>query len=301
MPMFFMNAAKELIPKNKEYKGALQLYVWETYKKDIPKKDITTDYFLLNKKKAVVANITAGEDGVLSGIQEVEWFLKKVGVKINKAKKDGTLIKKGDLIMQLSGPANKILAAERTLLNLLQRMSGIATTTKKLASCLPKTIKLLATRKTFWGALDKRAVVIGGGCTHRLHLSDAVLIKDNHISLSEDLNKSLRHVFKKAKKARFIEIELESTKEVENFLGIYKKIKADLKINQKVVVMLDNFTPANVKKAVPMLKKMGIYVEISGGINEKNIKKYTIKGVSAISTSSITGRAPALDISLHIK
>ncbi|MBN1258358.1 nicotinate-nucleotide diphosphorylase (carboxylating), partial [Candidatus Peregrinibacteria bacterium] len=177
---------------------------------------------------------------------------------------------------------------------LLQRMSGVATATNRLASKLPKNIKLLATRKTFWGLLDKRAVALGGGLTHRLHLFDAILIKDNHLALQSDVEAGLKRALKLSSKVCFVEIELQNPSAVRELLAL------KLKWPKNFVVMLDNFKPADVKKTAPLLARAGIAVEISGGINGKNIKFYCLPGVSVISVGAITNKAPALDISLEI-
>jgi len=299
--MFFMDARLELKPKNKVYSKALNIYILEAFYQDLPKTDLTTRIFLGRASKIVIAKIIANEEGVLAGIQEAEWFLKKFGIKIVKAKKDGTFLQKGAVVMEISGTASHILGVERTLLNLLQRMSGVATKTKKMVARLPKGIKLLATRKTLWGLLDKRAVVIGGGGTHRLGLSDAILIKENHIALAKSFKKSLKAALKKVSKVRFVEIELETPKQVEEFLGIYEKLKKVTKGSKEVVVMLDNFTPAQIRKVIKPLNKAGLFVELSGGINTRNISRYNIGGVSAISSGAITSQVHNLDMSLNIR
>jgi len=295
-----MDAQIELKPKNKAYLDALDTYVLEAYEMDFPNKDISTQAFLGRASKKVRAKIISNEEGVLAGMQEAEWFLKEIGIEVVKSKKDGAFIKKGSIVMELKGSAAKMLGLERTILNLLQRMSGVATKTKKMVAKLPKCIKLLATRKTLWGLLDKRAVVVGGGGTHRLDLSDAILIKENHIGLAKNFKKSLKSVLKKVSKTRFVEIELESLDQVEEFLKFYKKLKKVTKGNKKVVVMLDNFTPAKIKKVIKPLVKAGVNVELSGGINEKNISRYNIGGVSAISSGAITTQAHNLDMSMSM-
>jgi nicotinate-nucleotide pyrophosphorylase (carboxylating) len=294
-----MDSSKKLNLKNSAYKKAVELYVWETYLNDVGKGDLTIKYFVAKKRKKIIAEVITNEDGIISGIQEAEWFLKKLGIKIIKGLKDGASIKSGQIIMKLKGTAQKILMAERTLLNLLQRMSGVATATNKLSSKLPKSIKLLATRKTLWGLLDKRAVTVGGGGTHRLNLNDAILIKENHLFLSSDLKKDLRRAIKKSKKAKFIEIELENINEVMDFIMIYDQLKKEFTIKKQIVVMLDNFSPDTVKRAISLLKQSKILIEISGSINEYNIDKYAIKGVSAISSGAVTMKASSLDISLN--
>ena len=296
--MFFMDAEIELKPKNQVYLDALDTYVLEAYEMDIPKYDVTTKAFLGRASRQVKARIIANEEGVLAGIQEAEWFLKEVGIEMVKTKKDGVFIKRGDVVMEISAQAARILGAERTLLNLIQRMSGVATKTKKLVTKLPKSIRLLATRKTLWGLLDKRAVVVGGGGTHRLSLTDAILIKENHIALTKNFKKSLKSALKKINEVRFVEVELETMEQVEEFLEVYRKVKKVVKGQEEVVVLLDNFTPAQIKKVIKPLKESGVHVELSGGITEKNISRYNIGGVSAISSGAITTQAHNLDMSL---
>lgn len=289
-----MDASKVLNLKDPHYKNVVRRYAWEAYLEDVANGDITTDLFVPNEKRKVCAEIISKDAGIFCGIHEAEWFLKKLNIRIIQKRKDGFKLKKGDWILKIEGRADKILACERTLLNLLQRMSGVATITNKLVQKLPKNIRLLATRKTLWGEMDKRAVSVGGGCTHRLNLSDAALIKDNHIALVNDFKK-FHTGFLKAKKLRFIEMEFSDLKEVQTFARHFEKA-----VSPKVVVMLDNFKPAEVKKAATALKKTGVLIEVSGGITEKNIKSYAIKGVSAVSSGAITNKAPSLDFSLNI-
>lgn len=298
--MFFMDAHTELRVTNKIYLKAVKLYVWEAYQMDHPGTDFSTRAFLGSGRKTIRAKIRANDEGILAGMQEALWFLKRLKLRVIKARKDGSQLKKGNYILEIEGRASTILAAERTLLNLLQRMSGVATKTKRLSVKMPKGVKLLATRKTLWGLLDKRAVTLGGGGTHRLHLGDAVLIKENHVALASNLKRSLKRAFKYSKRVRFIEIEFESPDEVRSFMEHYDKFKKYLPKGDTMVAMLDNFTPADVKKVIQSLAEAGILVELSGGINERNITRYNIAGVSAISSGSITTQAPNLDFSLQV-
>lgn len=297
--MFFMDASAEISIKKDKYLKSVKRYVWGAYQDDAGNGDLTTDLFVPDKKRKVTAVITAKESGTLAGIQEAKWLLEKLGVQIKQSKKDGAPIKKGDRIMKLEGRADKLLAAERTLLNVLQRMSGIATKTHELVVAVPKNIKILATRKTLWGDLDKRAVSVGGGLTHRLNLADAILIKENHIILlseSQKIDPGLDPGRKsKIENCRFMEIEFENIEQIKTFA---KGFRADGR--EKPIVMLDDFTPPQIKQALLILKKTGVPVEISGGINLKNIKKYCLKGVGAISSGCITNKAPCLDFSLKI-
>lgn len=300
MPMLFMDARLRLQPSDENYLKAVQLYVWQAYLLDNPKKDVSTKAFLGAARQLITAKVRANEDGILAGMQEAEWFLDKLGLKILDSKNDGTRLKKGEVFLEIEGRASVILAAERTLLNLLQRMSGVATKTKRLKLKMPKGVRLLATRKTLWGLLDKRAVSLGGGYTHRLDLSDAILIKDNHISLSPKLKRSLKRAFKRAAHARFLEIELQSVPQVEEFLGLFGKLKKLLREEDEIVVMLDNFSPRDVRKVIKPLVEARLYVELSGGISERNVARYNIAGVSAISSGALTARADNLDISLDV-
>ncbi len=292
----FFNARSSLTLRSAAYQKAVRLYVWQAYLNDLGRGDATTKYFVPEQTRIVTAKVITRESGVLAGLSEAEWFLKKLGIRILRKKKDGSKIRKRDVILELKGRADRMLAGERTLLNLLQRMSGVATATHRLASKLPRAVKLLATRKTLWGDLDKRAVAVGGGGTHRLNLSDAVLIKENHLALTDDFFVSLKRVFKQASRYRFIEIEFEDLKQVSEFVDICKM----LRLPEKMAVMLDDFRPPEVRKAVPLLQKTGALIEVSGGINEKNIKQYAIKGVSAISSGAITNKAASLDFSLNL-
>lgn len=295
-----MDASSQLTIHNTAYLKVLEVYVWQAYKLDQPFLDVSTKAFLGRKSYSAIARIQANEEGVLAGIQEAEWFLQKLGLKLLRTKKDGSWLKKNDVVLEFQGKASVILGAERTLLNLLQRMSGVATKTKKLAAKMPKGVRLLATRKTLWGLLDKRAVSLGGGATHRLNLSDAILIKENHIALSSNFKKSLKNAFKKSANVRFLELELESVREVEVFLNLYPSLEKLLREGDGIVVMLDNFTPAQVKRVIQPLRKAGIFVELSGGINERTVHRYHIGGIFAISSGSITTQANNLDMSLQI-
>jgi len=300
MPMFFMDAHSRLQLSDKNYLKAVQLYVWGAYLLDNPKTDVSTKAFLGAARQIITAKVRANEDGILAGMQESEWLLGKLGLKILKAKKDGTHLKKGECLLEVQGRASVILGVERTLLNLLQRMSGVATKTKRLKLKMPKGVRLLATRKTLWGLLDKRAVSLGGGNTHRLDLGDAILIKDNHIDLAANFKKGLKRAFRRISQVRFLEVELQSVTMVEEFLEIFKKLSKSLRENDDVAVMLDNFGPRDVRKVIKPLVDARLFVELSGGVNERNIARYNIAGISAISSGSLTSRADNLDFSLEI-
>lgn len=256
---------------------------------DIGKRDITSA--LLPKKK-IVAKIISREQAIVAGTTHAKEIFKLEYCKAKILKKDGSEIKPNQIIMTITGDAGKILTCERTALNLLTRMSGIATQTNELVKKIPKKTKLYATRKTAPGLryFDKEAVEIGGGRKHRLRLDEMVMIKDNHIAVEN----SLPDLIKKAKgKYKKFEVEVENTSD------------AILAAREgATIIMLDNFSPDHIKKTIQELKNQRlrnkVMLEASGGINPKNISKYGQTGVDIISVGSITNSVKGIDLSLEI-
>jgi nicotinate-nucleotide pyrophosphorylase (carboxylating) len=256
---------------------------------DIGKGDITSD--LLDKKR-ITATIISREDAILAGVQYAKEIFKIKGCNVKILKKEGSRIKPNQTIISITGDAGKILTCERTALNLLTRMSGIATQTNHLVKKIPSKTKLYATRKTAPGLryFDKEAVEIGGGKKHRLRLDEMVMIKDNHIAIEDSLLSLIKKTKKKYKK---FEVEVENTKD------------AVLAANMgATIIMLDNFTPAQIKKTIQTLKdqklRSKVLLEASGGITSKNISKYGQTGVDIISVGSITNSVKGIDMSLEI-
>ncbi len=257
---------------------------------DIGKGDITSN---LLSKKTISARIISREKAIVAGIKFATEIFTSKGCQVKIFKKDGQEVKPNQKIMIISGDARKILTCERTALNLLTRMSGIATQTNFLVKKIgTKKTKLYATRKTAPGLryFDKEAVKIGGGEKHRLKLDEMVMIKDNHIAVSD----SLLNLIKNAKK-RYKKFEVE----VEN--------KNDAILAAKegaTIVMLDNFSPRQIKNTIHALKEKKlrnrVKLEASGGINSKNISQYAKTGVDIISVGSITNSVKGIDLSLEI-
>ncbi len=256
---------------------------------DIGKGDITS---VLVPKKRITVKIISREDAIVAGASYAKQIFKLKGCNSKILKKDGSKIRPNQTVMTITGDAGKILTCERTALNLLTRMSGIATQTNNLVKKIPKKTKLYATRKTAPGLryFDKEAVDIGGGKKHRLRLDEMVMIKDNHIAVSD----SLLSLIKKAKrKHRKFEVEVENTSD------------AVLAAREgATIIMLDNFTPAQIIKTIKVLKNQKlrnkVLLEASGGINFKNISKYGQTGVDIISVGSITNSVKGIDMSLEI-
>ena len=256
---------------------------------DIGKGDITSA--LLPKRKISV-RIISRENAIVAGAIYAKEIFKLKGCNVKILKKDGSKIKPNQTIMTITGDAGRILSCERTALNLLTRMSGIATQTNELVKKIPKKIKLYATRKTAPGLryFDKEAVEIGGGKKHRLRLDEMVMIKDNHIAVEDSLLSLIKKTKRKFKK---FEVEVENTSDA----VLAAKEGA-------TIIMLDNFSPFQIKKTVQVLKNQKlrnkVMLEASGGINSKNISVYGQTGVDIISVGSITNSVKGIDMSLEI-
>lgn len=206
---------------------------------------------------------------------------------------DGEDVKAGKVIAEIEGPARAMLTAERVALNFLNHMSGVATMTAEFVREIKGTgAEICDTRKTLPGLrlLQKYAVYIGGGSNHRFGLDDAVLIKDNHIAVAGSIGGAIDQVRMLAGHTKKIEIEVDSIKQLEEVL---EHGGAD-------IVMLDNFTVANLKRAVKLAKGQ-ITLEASGGVSLENVKEIAKTGVDYISVGALTHSAPQLDIGLDIK
>ncbi len=258
---------------------------------DLGRGDITTE--ILNLNKSVKAVILAKENGVLAGLPFVREIFSILGnVSIRELKKEGETFSRGEILLELKGSAKSILAGERLSLNILQSLSGIATLTREFCNVLKGTrIKILDTRKTTPGYryFEKYAVRVGGGLNHRYALYDMILIKDNHKKAAGGLEKILRNIEKGISPSYKVEVEVESLEELETVL----------KYDRVDMVLLDNFSPEEVKTAVEIIKGK-VLVEVSGNINLNNLRDYTVEGVDFISSGSIIYGASWVDLSLKI-
>jgi nicotinate-nucleotide pyrophosphorylase (carboxylating) len=246
----------------------------------------------------VEAGVVSKEAGVAAGIEETTILAESLRLRVKAEVADGEKIRNRQTVMKISGDAQTILSAERTILNLLSRMSGIATATRRLMEKLQKanlTAKIAATRKTAPGLsfFDKKAVLIGGGDPHRLRLDDLILIKDNHVAIAGSVENALKRAKQAASFSKKIEAEVTSTADA------MKAAEAGADI-----VMLDNFSPSQVEETVEALKKAGYFgkvlLEVSGGVTEQNILDYASAQVDVISMGALTHSVKALDISLKI-
>lgn len=265
---------------------------------------------LFNSSQRVTAQIIAQREGILCGIDAVSLAFQKMDSQciIQKYARDGERIKPAQKILTVKGRANRILAAERTALNFLQHLSGVATMTKKFVSAVKGTeAKIYDTRKTIPGlrALQKYAVRCGGGENHRMNLSEMAMVKDNHLKIVGSSELGVRSLKSKLPKGVQLEIEAKNLKEVELALNS----KAD-------IIMLDNMTIPQLKKAVHFIRSyrpphlnplprgeragVRVLIEVSGGVNLRNVRQIARLGVDRISVGMITHSAPALDLSLEV-
>ena len=259
---------------------------------DVQSGDVTS---VLLPKNKIKAKIVSRENGVLAGVKFAGDIFRLKGCSVKIIKKDGVKVKPNQIILQVSGNARIILSCERTALNLISRMSGIATHTNLLVSKIRKInkkTKLYSTRKTAPGLrfFDKEAVEIGGGHKHRMSLNEMVMIKDNHLLVS----KSMKDIIKNARKRhKNVEVEVESQRD------------AILAASSgATIIMLDNFSPGQIKKTITALQKKKlrnkVKLEASGGINSKNIAAFAKTGVDMISVGSITNSVKGLDLTLEV-
>lgn len=259
-------------------------------KEDISSEDITTNSVMREKKLGTV-QLICKQDGVIAGLE----IFKRVFELLDRETvtklffKDGDKVKKGDLLGEVEGDIRVLLSGERTALNYLQRMSGIATYTNNMVKLLEgSSVKLLDTRKTTpnMRIFEKYAVKVGGGNNHRYNLSDGILLKDNHIDAAGGVANAIKMAKEYAPFVRKIEVE------VENLDMLKEALKAGADI-----IMLDNMTPEMMKEAVKLTRGKAV-TECSGNITKENIQTIIDTGVDYVSSGALTHSAPILDVSL---
>lgn len=309
------NKAGLLTPKNSAYRANIFQHLTLELKRDLGKGDITTDC-LFGKRQKAKARIFARQNGVLAGREEIQYFMRNEFFRVfSRAApvfkfllNDGDRISAGITVCGIFGDIAAILAVERSALNFLGRMSGVASFVSRVVAVAKKVnqrVLIVPTRKTLWGLLDKKACSIGGAGTHRLGLDDAVLIKDNHLAAyGRDIKVVLQKISgqeAKLSKVSFIEIEVETIKEAESAAECFKNNHFRL----PCFIMLDNFSPAEAKRTVGRLREKGLRsaagIEVSGGITEKNIAAFAKTGADIISMGSLTRSAAMLDLSLELE
>src|SRR5690606_24669765 len=279
------------------YKNLLKKFVDQAVLEDVQDGDHTS-LASLPEDKMGEAKLLVKDDGIIAGVEVgVEIFSHidenlQVEILVN----DGSIVENGDIVLYVKGRIHSILKAERLVLNVMQRMSGIASRTAEYVKQLDGTnTKILDTRKTtpLLRFLEKRAVVLGGGVNHRFGLYDMILIKDNHVDYAGSITNAVKNAvkYKNEKKLNIpIEVEVRNFEELEELLhckGVDR-------------VMFDNFTPEDVRKAVSVVAGK-LITEASGGIDLSTIRSYALSGVNYISVGALTHSVKSLDLSLKAK
>ena len=253
-----------------------------------PSGDITSN--LVKNNKIIKIKLISNQKAVIGGLEFAKQTFKLIDkkIKFNLKKKEGSSVKKNDLVATIEGKAQNILMGERVALNFISHISGIATKTNAFVKLAGKNCKICCTRKTIPNlrVIQKYAVKLGGGTNHRFNLSDEYLIKDNHIG-SSDI-KTLVSLAIKRKKGKKITVEVDNLNQLKKIIG--------LKFN---TVLFDNMNINNLKAGVKIAKKY-YETEASGNITLKSVKKFSTTGVNRISIGSITHSAPAVDLKLEI-
>ncbi|HZY94228.1 MAG TPA: carboxylating nicotinate-nucleotide diphosphorylase [Candidatus Bathyarchaeia archaeon] len=280
-------------PSNANVEDAIKSFLAE----DIGYGDITTDA-IIDPRLRAEAVVTCKEEAVIAGLDEALILLRLSECKGTVLVQVGEKVRAGTRILLATGPARQLLRIERTLLNIISHMSGIATATAELvriARGSKSRVRIAATRKTLPGLryFEKRAVELGGGDTHRLGLDDAVLIKDNHLAITRSLADSVRKARSQASFTRKIEVEI--TKPAQAVLAV--RAGAD-------IVLLDNMSPDEIRETVSLLAKRNlrgkVMLEASGGIRKENLSSYARTGVDVISVGAITHSSKSIDTSMEI-
>ncbi|HKW87542.1 MAG TPA: carboxylating nicotinate-nucleotide diphosphorylase [Candidatus Acidoferrales bacterium] len=295
---------------NPLYSRAVRALTEELLRQDCEAGDLTVEAIGLNSQHCAM-EIRAKEAGVAAGIAEAIWLYDSHGLRVTCVKRDGEAIQPGDVLLSVEGDAHSLFSLERTAVNLLQRMSGIASATRRLVSsahAASPAAHVVATRKTPWGLIDKRAVHLGGGGTHRLHLGDAILIKTNHLALASNglgmnLEAALRQAWQRRKQGAFVEVEVTNGAEAITAASVF----AELQVRPDTstcLLLLDNFSAEDAKTTVYKLRGMNLHdavlVEASGGVSDESVAAYAAAGVDAISVGALTHSVRALDLSAKL-
>jgi len=290
--LIFTSMNNVCLPSRPKFGKKIQELIKIALEEDLGTGDITSNLIIPEEQKGQGV-IIAKEKGLIAGIEVAKSVFKQIDPKLvfKPFVQDGAKVKKEDKVALIQGKVKSILAAERTALNFLARLSGIATLTKDFVKKTKGTkVKLLDTRKTTPGLrlLEKYAVKIGGGENHRIGLYDMILVKDNHITSAGGISSALKKVLMD-KKGFKIEVETKNLKEVKESLNF--------KVNR---IMLDNFKLKDLKKAVLLIrsKDKKVEIEASGRVNLENVRKIALSGVDYISVGALTHSVKPLDLSL---
>ncbi len=294
--------------ENPDYLQAACTFLEELLVEDTRPRDLTVAALGIGSKHAA-GRILAKQAGVAAGIEEYRWLLGRGGIAVKAVKKDGDAIERGDILLEIEGERGALLSYERVGLNLLQRMSGIATMTHDLQERVRRhnpATSVVGTRKTPWGLLDKRALHLGGGGTHRLGLGDAILVKNNHLALLANREEeaapiAVRRAWTLRESAVFIEVEVRTKAGALAAAAAFRELQETDSTACPCWLLLDNTAPGQIKDNLQMLRAdhllEHVLIEASGNISEENADAYADSGVDAMSSGALTHSARALDLS----
>ena len=297
--------------RNPDYEREVRAIVETLLRVDLGPKDLTVAALGIGNEPASAA-ILARESGVAAGLEEWAFLLRGFGVVAHFEKQDGDIFEPADTLLRLEGERGKLLSLERVGLNLMQRMSGIATATRCLQERARRrcpSARIVATRKTPWGLLDKRAVHLGGGGTHRIGLGDAILVKNNHLALLADREEdaapiAIERAWAFRGDSAFIEVEVRGQAGALAAARVFRRLREGTSDDYPCLLLLDNLAPKEIRSVLGALQRERLWdyalVEASGGISEANVEAYAECGVDAISSGALTHSARALDLCQRI-
>lgn len=302
---------EQLTIENAAYRQSVLALSEALLQDDLSSGDLTAAAIGLEPAR-VAASVIAREAGIVAGLEEFALLYRRNGVDVVLEKQDGDAIRPGETVLLAQGEQTKLLALERVGLNLLQRMSGIASA----SHCLQERVtasgletRAIGTRKTPWGLIDKRALHLGGVGTHRLNLGDAILVKNNHLALLANREEdaapvAIEKAWKLRRKSAFIEVEVRGESAARAAAAAFRQQLENSGEEYPCVLMLDNMTPAQIRGVFAMLRRESFLdytlVEASGGISEANALEYAASGVDAISIGALTHSVRALDLSQRV-
>jgi nicotinate-nucleotide pyrophosphorylase (carboxylating) len=294
-----------------EYRDIVRAFTETLLHADLEPRDLTVAALGISGRHAKAA-ILARDGGVVAGLAELAFLLQAHGIVVTLEKQDGDAMRPGDLLLRAEGDEMQILALERVGLNLIQRMSGVATAIRCLQERARRqcpATRIVGTRKTPWGLLDKRALHLGKGGTHRLGLGDAIVVKNNHLALlahseEEAAPIAIERAWPFRKDSAFIEVEVRGEAAARAAAETFRRLQEKAAEEYPCLLMLDNMNPDQIGAILDMLRRENLWdhvlIEASGGISESNVEAYAARGVDAISIGALTHSARALDICQRI-
>jgi nicotinate-nucleotide pyrophosphorylase (carboxylating) len=298
--------------ENPDYLRAVRTFLDELLAEDIRPRDLTVAALGIGSERAK-ARVLAKQAGIAAGIAEYGWLLGRGGITVKALKKDGDSLERGGVLLEIAGERGALLSYERVGLNLLQRMSGIATMMHDLQQRVRRrnpATSVVGTRKTPWGLLDKRALHLGGGGTHRLGLGDAILVKNNHLALlgnreEEAVQVAIARAWSLRGEAIFVEVEVRSKAGALAAAQTFRRLREEDSSACPCWLLLDNLAPDEISRILQTLRAdhllEHVLIEGSGNISETNAEAYADSGVDAVSSGALTHSARALDLSQKLE